>query len=710
MNNDVSLRPMFSPRSIAIVGASKDVNKPGARPISLLKEGGYKGKVYPINPNYDEIMEYPCLPDIEHLPYDVDLAIVAIKANDVVQSLKKLSERRIKSVVIFSSGFSEAGAAGEQLQRELSAFIKETGIPVCGPNSVGLTNLKEGVFASFTQIGFKSSSPIAFATQSGAFGIITYRIGQETGMGMQYLVSTGNEAGLGLFDYVNYFAQDTDIKVIGGYLEGARDFAKMDRAVKLCLLHKKPLVLLKVGVSEKGAVAAASHTASMAGNSEVYKSYFKRNNVVQVQDEEELIDTLNIFSNAAPPSESGGVAVITISGGAGILMADQCERHGLPLANLSSETLFKLKAALPDFAALNNPIDVTAHVGQEPKMLTDAISITLKDEGVNSVAVYLQSGDLFAKRLIPELSKVVKEAKKTVVICWSAGSSETREMLNNESICWVPTPSRLIKGLSNVIGYHGGIKSVKCNGNGMKRKLTEDHKSRTTTNLNEWEGKQILKSYGISVPQGKVVHNLPEAISAGNRLGYPVVLKLLSRTIGHKSDYGLVQINIANDAELSDAFERIYSNFKLNFPDVEEEGFLVEKMGSEGIEVIVGSVKDPIFGPCVMVGLGGIFVEMVKDFAIAPAPLSREYALWMLQTLKGYRILENYRGKEYDISALVETIVNISQFCKDNDNSLEELDINPVIVHKKGLGVTAVDSLIILKDDVKRDEFMYTYT
>ncbi|WP_017379065.1 acetate--CoA ligase family protein [Paenisporosarcina sp. TG-14] len=689
-----SLKPMFSPKSIAIIGASGDTSKISHKPVSNLREVGYEGEVYLVNSKYEEIAGYPCYKDIQSLPSNIDLALISVNSSKVQGILEELHAKKVNSVVILSSGYSEIGEKGAQLEKELSDFSKNNNIPICGPNCLGLTNFKEKTIVSFSSLKFGDYDPVAFITQSGALGSLTYTLAKETGLGFQYFVSSGNETSVDFFDYVNYFAEEEEVKVIGGYLEGARDFLKMEKAIKVCQEKNKPLVLMKVGNSAKGAEAASSHTASLAGNAEVYENYFKNNNVVRVLNEEELTDTLNVFTKTSKPKKSGGVAIVTQSGGAGIIMADQCEVRNIPLAELSSETKEALLKALPKFASVKNPVDTTAQVNQTPDQIVDAVKIVLEDDGVESVLIYLQMTDDRFLPILSELEKLSQNADKILVLCWSGIQSSTKEILfKHKDICWIPNPTRTIDAVANVMHYYRKIVQ-KVSVKDSNPRITKEHTTKITGIMNEWESKSLLKQYGVAVPIGNLVHS--EADLKDLDLKFPVVMKAVSSDIAHKSDYGLVKLNINSLEEAEQAYKDILNNKQNYCDDKKLESILLEEMSPKGVEVIIGAVQDEVFGPCIMFGLGGIFVEVMKDVVVMPTPLTEETALKMVQSIKSYPILEGVRGKvKYDIKALVETMVRISELCVDKKDNLIEFDINPLIVHEEGMGVTAVDALIV---------------
>lgn len=698
MNSVENLDYMISPKSIAIIGASKNINKISAKPVYSLKNIGYEGEVFLVNPKYSEIVGYPCYENIESLPLNIDLAIISVRASEVLSILQKLAERKVKSIVLFSSGFSEYGEEGAKLENELKQFSNEKGIPICGPNSLGFTNRKDKVIATFSSLNAEYSDEIAFITQSGAIGSLTYTLAQEMGFGYQYFVSSGNETSVDFFDYVNYFAQKEDVKVIGGYLEGARDFSKMNNALQTCKRLNKPLVLMKVGNSKKGADAVSSHTASLAGNSYIYNSYLRFNNVVRVSNEEELIDTLNIFTKTKEPEKiDGGVAIATVSGGAGIIMADQCEECGIRLANLSDTTNKRLIEILPEFASIKNPVDLTAQIAQTPDLIVKSLEIILNDPDVESLILYVQMTDILAEKVIPQYVKLARETNKILILCWAGIKNTTKQLIFEQNdICWIPSPSRAIKALANVTRYYQNQES-NWNNEDYYRITEKGALISYSGTVNEWDSKSLLRNYGINIPKGILIKSESDLRDIEGKLKFPVVMKIVSKKINHKSDFGLVKVNV-NMEEVGQTFKTLNSNKLEYFPDSDLDGVLVEEMSQDGVEVIIGAIKDPIFGPCVMLGLGGVFVELMNDIVVLPAPLSLLDAHRMIRSIKGFSILNGARSKtKYDIDALADQLVRVAEFIMDNKDILIELDINPLIVHEEGKGVTAVDALVITK-------------
>ncbi|QQK80504.1 acetate--CoA ligase family protein [Salicibibacter cibi] len=694
----LNLKPMFSPKSIAIIGASGDERKLSAKPLVNLRDHSYKGTVYPVNPKYEEVAGYKCYKNIKSLPENIDLAIVSVSAEHALAVLEQLADRSIKSAVVYSSGFSEIGKEGRKMQQNLTEFINRTSIPVCGPNSLGFNNINESVIATFAPIEFNKSDKVAFITQSGAFGTFTYAMAKDLGFGYNYFVSTGNEAGVDFFDYVEYFAHQENIGVIGGYIEGARDINKMKKGIRTAELNNKPIILMKVGSSQSGAEAASSHTSSLAGNQSVYESFFKQKNIVQVYDEEELVDTLALFNKVKVSPNRGGVGIVTVSGGAGIVMADKCEEYGIQTASLTSETTSKLKELLPPFASVNNPIDLTAQIVQMLDRFEESLNVVLEDNNVEALVLYMQLGDFIAPQIIPKLKQVNEQTNKSLVICWAQPSQKTKDELLDGGLCWLPTPTRTIKAVKNLIQYNEGReRRVQTKNDLTEQKVSEIAAITDLQNAKtEYDIKQELANYGISIPRGALVQTVDDAVNHAEEIGYPVVLKVASPDITHKSDSGGVKVNINSRDEMIDAYKSIISNMAKDYPSANIEGILIEEMIKDGIEVFIGCFQDSLFGPCMMFGLGGIYVEVLSDVVVRKALLSEQDAEDMIRSIKGYKILEGTRGKApADINALICALVKISEFCWQYRDSIKELDINPLVVKSIGEGVVALDAAIV---------------
>lgn len=689
---------LLSPKSITLIGASSNIRKVGGSILNNLLLAKYSGDILPVNPGRDEVQGVKSYKDIASLPEGIDLAIIAIGADHVFEVVVQLSQKSVKSMLILSSGFAEAGEHGVKLQSTLAGFAERVGIPICGPNSLGFYNFGESIVANFGQIFHKIDKvgPVSFITQSGAFGLYSAVFANEIGVGYNYFVSSGNEMMLDYFDYVEYFAMHKEVKVIGGYLEGARNFKKMDTALKACQENKKPVVLLKVGLSQLGAKAAVSHTASIVGDRDAYEGYFKQNNVIQVFDEEELVDTMALLDGVNRTKitpRNRRLGVVSFSGGAGILIADKCEEFGIEVAGLSRQTKEKLREILPGFSSVENPVDLTAQVVQDLGALENSLLTVLEDENVDTVIFYMQIGDFVWPDVVKVLTKVNQKTDKLLIASWVCPLDSAKNALIDNKICWIPTPSRAIRAIRNVYNFYSRHAELKASlhGGRLSKPVALPVNARV---LDEVKSKEILKGYGINVPVGKPASSLGEAVEIAEEIGYPVVLKAISSEVVHKSDAGLVKLGLDDAAAVEKAYGEIVDG--MGKFSSQAEGVLVEKMAEAGAEVIIGVSRDPLFGHCIMFGMGGIFVELFKEVAVRIPPISLHEAMNMIRETRCYPLLEGFRGgAAADIQALAETIVRVSELCVDQKDWLQELDINPLLVHEKGKGVIAVDALIV---------------
>jgi len=715
------LDAMFKPRSIALIGVSSNPTKLAGRPLRFLKEYGYPGKIYPINPNNDEIAGLKCYPSVSAVPDEIDLAVVSLPAAAAVAAIKECAAKGVKSVTVFTAGFGEMGAEGKRLQEEMRQAAVDGGVALSGPNCAGLVSVREksmGTFNTAMDRGSLLEGSVSFVAQSGALGTYMFAAAQDAGVGFNYWVSTGNEAVLGFPDYVTYFLKQESTKAIMGYMEDARDGAAFQACAIEALEAAKPLIILKVGASETGAKAATSHTGALAGSDKVYDAVFEQCGVLRAHDVEDLFDLANI--STAPHYPKGPrTAMMTISGGAGILMCDRCEDAELKVADLSPETLEELRKVLPAFATIGNPVDVTAELVATPNLLKRPMEIILADPNVDSLVIFLG----LQLHTGAELAKIIVEAAansgKMVMLNWIAPPAVALSVLRENKIPVFPDPSRGILSLGALVKYvqrrerylrgkQGTGKSEPAKPKlgavadreriEKTREIIRQARKERRKALTEGEGKAILELYGISVPQRKVVKNAAAAAKAAAAMGFPVVMKIVSADITHKTEAGGVRLGVKNAKDAAKAFDDIKAKAKAYNPKAKLDGVLVEEMITDGVQVIVGFKQDPRFGPAVTFGMGGIFVELIRDFALRVVPFDEEEAVAMIQGTKAYPLLTGYRGDtRRDIAALARVIMAAGRLAQDFQDDLSELDINPVLVLPEGKGVKAVDALVVLK-------------
>jgi len=700
---------LFNPRSIAIIGASADFGKPGGRPLEALLKKGYAGRLFPVNPRYREIAGIKCYPSVTGVPGEVDLAIISVPARQVPDVLSNCAAKKVKAVIVFTSGFAEVGPEGEALQKEITALARKNNIRLCGPNCVGLINLNNSVMASFAPIiDLKPVYPqtLGFVTQSGAFGVGIYTQGLYQGVGFSSFVSAGNEADLELADYLAYLVKDEGTRIIGGYVEGAKNGAKLRKVAEMALAAQKPLLLIKVGRTGAGSRAARSHTGSLAGDDQVYDTFFKQMGIIRIKHLSELTSFVFLHRTGRLP-RGRNVGIVAGSGGMGVVLSDECESYGLAVPVFTGKTRARLGQYLPSFGSARNPVDLTAQMLTDPYLAGKCLQAVLDDENVDmallSIAFFEPNGEVLARNLID----IYKSATKPVILLAGAlpddnYSLEIIRQIKEETgmpvfLDWLP----VIPAMANLVLYQERVKLaaaeleeekpyIPAAGDEAKKMLEE------AGELTEYQSKQILQKYAIPVTKEGLATSPEMALELAGRIGYPVALKIQSPQIPHKTEAGGIKLNLSSAAEVRQAYGEILANAQNYLPEARIQGILVQEMAPAGVEVIIGTTTDPVFGPVIMFGLGGIFVEAIKDVSFRIAPLKRREAGEMIKEIKGYRVLQGMRGQPpVDLAALVDVILKVSQLVTDCSRQIKELDINPLIAGPGGVKVA--DALIVKK-------------
>ena len=699
------LERFFNPRAIAIVGASRDLVTISGQPLKHLTSHHYKGRLYPVNPRYQDIAGVKCYASIADLPEAPDLVLVLVNASRVAGILRQCGAKGVPYAIIFSSGFSEVGGGGVSLQQELAAIAREHDIGVIGPNCQGMINVADGVFAGFGSVFHNDYEPgvVSMVSQSGGFGFSVMNLSsKDGGLAFRQIVTTGNEIGVSALDFISYYIRDPNTEIIVGYIEGLKDARRLVEIGNKALASGKPILMWKVGNTEQGQKAAVSHTANLGGAMALYKAAFRQAGIIQVEDIQDVIDYGRAFRCGRLPRGSR-LAIITISGGAGILMTDECIGRGMRLAELAPETLAKLREFVPSFGSLLNPVDVTAAIFNDTSLINRTLQAIADDPNVDCVAMITASlqGE-FAATIAAEIVAVAGKTDKPVLLAWSARDADALEaygMLNDARIPHYKSPVRCGRSLAALSWYAQAKRrsearraevALTLNRPDAKRALAEK-----TADVSEHAAKRILAEYGISVTQEELATGKEQALTVARRIGYPVALKVQSPDISHKTEARAVKLSIASDEELAASYEEILVNARAYNKDAKIEGVLVQEMAKGGVEAILGVTNDPLFGPAVMFGLGGIFAEVLKDVAFRLVPITPSVARDMIEEIKGYPVLAGARGRApADVEALADAIVRLSALAVDLEAEVAELDINPLFVMDKGKGVKAADALI----------------
>jgi len=702
------LDAVFYPKSVVVVGASGDFSKVSGRPLKFLISQGYQGNLYALNPRYKDINGIKCYPDLASLPEVPDFAVIILPAPAVVKAIEEAAGAGVKAALIITSGFAEMGTEGRKMQERIKEISRSTGMAVCGPNSAGIINAGNGMASTISQVldrkVFKSGNA-AFVTQSGAFGTFIMAMAQDMGIGFKYYISTGNEVDMEMSDYIEYILEDPEIKVIAAYIEGLRNGRKFVRMAERAAEMGKSIVAIKVGRTEKGAKAASSHTASVTGADEIYDSVFRQKGVIRANDERELLDIISVFQNDRLPA-GNGVGIITMSGGAGVLLTDSCYQNGLEVPELKSETIEVMKSKLPPFSSLLNPVDITGQFISQPESLKYCIQAMDEDEGIHTIVLFMGLIHVKGKQVSEDIAEVAGQINKPLYVVWVAGPENAIAYLREKGISVFTSPVSCVQAISAMVSYHrfmreardnggyassGGHQAAACGCSGCAGAGQE-------LVLTEMEGKKLLAEYGIGVPLGGLAKSCADAKKRAAEIGYPVCLKIQSPQIMHKTEAGGVRLNVSNEEDLARVYDDILKNAAGYNPSALIEGVSVEKMADKGYEAIIGILNNNDFGPVIMYGMGGIFIEIIKDVNYMVAPLTRRDAVKMVSNTKAFKVLKGARGGfEGDIDGIVDTLLKVSKMACDLGDRLIEVDINPILVHKKGNGITAVDCLFKLK-------------
>ncbi|MFB5281757.1 acetate--CoA ligase family protein [Peribacillus sp. Hz7] len=706
----LTLEPLFNPKSVAVLGASENKHKLGYIQVKALIDGNFRGEIYPINPKAKVIEDLTCYPSLLDIPAKVDLAIFCVSADKVEQGLEECAKKHVKAAIIFASGFSEVGEEGAKQQNVLTEIARKNGIRLIGPNCVGLVNTTNGLIGTFSSgimhVPLHEQRAVGFVSQSGAFGVLTFLAAAQNQLSFNYFVSVGNEMETEFSDVVEYMIHDPKTKVISGYLEGAKNPKKLRELAKQALNKNKPIIVMKTGRSLAGSRAAASHTGSLAGSDKIYDAFFRQAGIVRADDYEDIISFSQLFlSNKLPTGRN--TVIITSSGGRGINEADRCEAYGLKITPLSKKTQTEIKRYIPSFASASNPVDLTAAAAvSNPELFIAPLKALIEDPDIdNIIFTEFPMGWSTKDPLLKEFIELCKNSDKFIFITTfplegMSIPAGTPELLKN-GIPVIPGSLNPIRALAKLVDYSEYYRKNKQSNPQplLQFKQKQDVKEllQAGTMLSESQSYEILESYGIPTTKRAMASTVEEAVRYANEIGYPVALKIDSPDIPHKTEADAIRLNLKNDREVIEAFIEINCNAKKHKPNAVINGTSVQEMLSEGIEVIVGVTKDPVFGPVIMFGLGGIFVEVFQDISFRVAPLTREDAIEMIEEIQGKAIMKGARGKPpVDIDSIVEVLLNLSSLVSDYGNEIEELDINPLIVYSDG--VKAADALLVISN------------
>lgn len=690
----------FLARGIAVIGASADATKIGGRPVHLLRRHGYAGAIYPINPKGGEIQGLPAYARLADTPEAPELALIAVPAAHALQAVEDCAARGVRAVVVLSSGFAEAGAQGAAWQAAMRATALRHGMRLLGPNCLGTVGVAERAIGSFSvalEDYYPRPGAIGIVSQSGNIGSYTLQLLVQRGVGISRMVTTGNEAEVDLADGIAALARDPATRVILCCMETCRDGERLTQALAIAREHQTPVVVLKIGATEQGQAAAASHTGALAGSDAVIDAVLRRHGALRVRSHEDLVEIGQALSQLLPHSlpRKPAVTLVAASGGFGIMMADAMSNAGLALPALAAATRARIHKVLPG-ASTSNPVDASAQISSRPDILFEVLSALQEDPGEATTVLFLSLG-LYSSRLrdiyLQALAQLRAAYPQRPLIIISRGPADAVVQIQALGIPVFSSIDAAARGIAALVRQAELLAAeqppaVPARSAGAR--LPE------SAFRNEYAAKQVLIDAGFEVPLERSVRDADAAVQAAEALGYPVVLKILSEDIAHKTEAGGVALNLADAAAVRAASARIFASVAAHAPDARIEGLLVAPMLRGGTELIAGISRDPVFGPVVMVGMGGIYAEVLRDVAVQPAPVSQAQALAMIRSLRLFPLLDGARGQaRADIDAAARAVARLSEFACTHRDQVGEIDLNPILVRPAGQGIAILDALMV---------------
>jgi acyl-CoA synthetase (NDP forming) len=687
------LEGLFNPRSVAIIGASNEPDRLAGLPLKFLKGAKFEGEIWPVNPNRDQVQGIKSYPSIEALPGAADVAIIVVPAALVRQAVIDCAEKGVGFAMIFTAGFGETGAGDVQV--ELEQIARAAGMRLLGPNCLGCFDSASrfyGTFAIALYAGFHEPGNIAMVSQSGAYGEQTCFLARERGLGVRYFISTGNEADISLGEAIDWFAGRAEVDVILAYAEGVRDAARLEQGLARAQARGKKVIFVKVGRSDSGAAAAASHTAALAGDDAVWGAVFEKYGVYRAHSTEEQVDIAYAASRGRFPA-GRKVGILSLSGGFGIQLCDAAAEAGLSLPPPPQDVAQRLRELLP-FGSIGNPLDASGQATAHLSQFGESLRLFVRDGGFDAVI-----GFFGTIPLAPAMGKPLKEsvsaaigASNRLVVLSLVGDAETVRAYEQAGFLVFPDNYRAVRAVAALAQLSG-------HGDREPAQTTAPPPASKPRALSEHAAKAFLAESGVPLLPEALAHSQGEAIEAARKLGFPVALKICGPTILHKSDIGGVLLSVDTEADVADGYRLLCERaHAAGFERKDVEGVLVAPMAPRGVETILGVKNDPAFGPVVLFGLGGIYSEVLKDFAVRLAPVSLEDAHRMIRSITAWPILRGARGSApADIEALARAISDLSQFAVDNAGRISEIDINPFVVWEEGKGGVALDALVTLR-------------
>ncbi len=690
----MSLEALLKPASVAIIGASDNKARIGGVPLDLLVRAGFE-RVYPVNPKNDTIQGRPAYADIESVPEVVDLAIIAVSADATLPMLERCHALGIKAAMAYASGYAETNeAVGQARHDELAAFTARTGMKVAGPNCMGNANFTDGIFTTFGQ-SFQPGEPAgttALLTQSGNMCATVFRMARRAGVAFSHVINTGNEASVDFSDYLDYLAGEDGTQAAVCYIEELRDGPKFLAAAARFRAAGKLLAVYKVGASEKGAEATRSHTAALAGDSAAYDAAFARAGVARAGSLAELADLAYLHSLGAGKIRGNGCGVLSISGAAGAILADALALAGGDTPTFPQAVQDGLTAQIPGHSMVSNPVDLTGNIVNSNTFLRECMTLALQPDDIDVLLLYLPGA--FLTGALDQVEAVAASTDKTLIVIDTFSMADEAHLAKH-GIGYFDDFDRAARAISAYGAWaKGGQVAPALAPSAVQWPSIPAGRAA----LSETEGKDALALFGVPVVHDALVQTAEEARTAAETVGFPLVAKLVSPDVAHKTEHGLIRLSIKDADAAVAAFETMME--KARSMNVQIEGVTFEPMLQGGVEILAGVTRDPVFGWMLTVGLGGVWTELMKDACHSLLPVDAAGAEAMLRSLKGFRLLDGYRGApKADVAAAAQAIAALGQAVLAGGDALREVEINPLLVMPQGKGAVAVDALVLLADN-----------
>lgn len=685
-------------RSVAVIGASDDRTRISGRPLHFLLTSGFDGEVYAVNPARTQVQGVRCHATVAELPTTPDVAVIAVPAAATMDVVRECAAAGVRVAVVTGSGFGETGDAGRALQEQMVDAAKASGMRILGPNCLGAFNAHTGMYATFSQTlvdRFPEPGPVAIVSQSGAYGSHLGFLAQQRRLGVGYWVTTGNEADIDVAEALSWLVEQDEVKVVMVYVEGVQDGTTFRAALNRARAQNKPVIVLKTGRSAVGAQMAGSHTGALAGADDVFDAVLKESGAYRADTIEEQLDIAYACAHSRP-TEVRRLGVVTVSGGIGAHICDVADRFGLEMPVLSESAQARLLELVP-YAAVSNPIDCTGQVLQDSRITAAAFESLIEDAECDAVLGFystVPSTEIFAERLYQAMEQGTGGDRSVPLVICMVAEQATIRRYEDSGVLVFDDPDRAVRAIAGLAYFAEAFATAPGAGTVSEPTTTRlEHRIYT-----EIDAKHVLAGAGVPVLEEALVVDADAAVAAAERIGWPTVLKVVSPDITHKSDIGGVALGLADPAAVREAFAAVTGNARAAMPDAAIDGVLVTRMAEPGTELIIGGKVDPVFGPVIMVGWGGVYVEILSEVALRLAPIDVDGAHAMLQELKGAGLLTGARGREpLDVDAVARCLVAVSGFLAEQRDVVEELDINPLLVYPEGRGALAVDAVLVTR-------------